>query len=210
MYKRISALLLLLTISIMLSSCSAYYEMRDEYPDLMGKAQTISDGKGGYYVKYDGQRYNIDKLNLFRVREFTNKIPEEDVFIAWDSLPFGIWYLDKYYSYTVDNPIFIYLPRLNEVYIRSDYNYQTDTFVVEGTDHKFVFSDMFTLSNALAYSSDSHRSGDINIVLYSTSCNRLRIHLRIFCIRNVWFAGGDSNQALFEVSDEFLKLINID
>ena len=135
--KKIFALLLM-TIVMMLSSCSSssaygvWKDMCDQYPDQKGKVQIVTDNdEGDYHVEYEGLCYNIDKLNLFRVRENIREIPEDDVLVGWDALPFGIGYLDKYYSYTNDNPVFIYISRYNELYLRNDYKYETDTFVME-------------------------------------------------------------------------------
>ena len=215
MLKRIELLLLMLTISIMISSCSlssytTWKDMTDAYPNQKGKVQVISDDGSNYHIEYEGNHYNIDKLKLFRVKENTQEIPEDDVLVGWDALPFGIGYLDKYYSYTSDSPVFIYISRYNELYLRNDYNYEADIFVIKGTDQRFVFSDMFTLSNAFSYDSITHYADEIDIILYSDMYPRLQIPLRLFCVNNVWFAGGNSNFALFEVSDELLDLLNID
>lgn len=217
MLKHIAILLLISTILIMASSCSlssaygAWKDMCVQYPDKKGKVQVISDNdEGAYHIEYEGLRYNIDKLKLFRVRENIREIPEDDVLIGWDSLPFGIGYLDKYYSNTNDDPIFIYISRYDELYLRSDYDYKLDTFVLEGTDHQFVFADMFTLSNAFSYNFLNHYTNETDITLYSTMSPRLQIQLCLFCLDNTWYVGGGSDATLFEVSNEFLSLLNID
>lgn len=217
MPKRITVFLLMLILSITVSSCgqsSAYglwKNMCDTYPEQQGAVTVISDDdQGNYHIEYKGQQYNIDELSLFEVRENINEIHEEDILIGWDSLPFGMWYLDKYYSDTTDNPVFIYMSRLPEVYLRSDYDYKTDTFVLKGTDHTFVFSDMLTLSNEFSYSSISHYTDEISITLHSNAYPRLQISLRLFYVNDVWFAGGNSNSALFKISDEFLSVLTLD
>ena len=217
MLKRIAILLLISTILIMASSCSSssaygvWQDMCDQYPDQKGKVQIISDNdEGDYHVEYEGRRYNIDKLMLFKVKENIHGIHEDDILVGWDSLPFGIGYLDKYYSYTNDNPVFIYISRYDELYLRNDYNYEADTFIIEGTDTEFVFSDMLTLSSAFSYDFTYLYPDELDITLYSVIYPRLEIPLRIFCVNDVWFAGGNSNSALFEVSDEFLSLLNVD
>ena len=214
--KKIFALLLM-TIVMMLSSCSSssaygvWKDMCDTYPDQKGKVQIVTDNdEGDYHVEYEGLCYNIDKLNLFRVRENIREIPEDDVLVGWDALPFGIGYLDKYYSYTNDNPVFIYVSRYNELYLRNDYKYETDTFVMEGANKEFVFGDMLSLSNDFSYDSDRIYSNQTDITLYSKQYPRLKIQLHLFYVDNTWYAGGESKDALFEVSDELLHMLNID
>ena len=216
MLKRIAILLLISTFLIMASSCSStsaygvWKNMCDQYPDQKGKVQIVSDNdQGDYHAEYEGFDYNIDKLKLFRVRESTREIPEDDVLVGWDALPFGIGYLDKYYSYTRDNPVFIYISRYNGLYLRSDYNYETDTFVIEGFDKEFVFEDMLYLSNDFSYDTFGFYLNQTDITLYSKQYPRLRIPLRLFCVGNTWYVGGGSAAALFEVSDELLNMLNM-
>lgn len=215
MCKHIAALLLICTMLIMVSSCSpssaygVWKDMCDQYPDQKGKIQIISDNdEGDYHIEYEGVDYNIDKLKLFRVRESTHEIPEDDVLVGWNALPFGLGYLDKYYSYKNDNPVFIYISRYNELYLRNDYNYETDVFVLEGTNKEFIFGNMLSLSNDFSYDIFSIYSTQTDITLHSKQYPRLKIQLRFFCVNNIWYAGGESDDALFEVSDELLNMLN--
>ena len=215
MHKRIATLLLIFTMLIMVSSCSpssaygVWEDMCDQYPDQKGKIQIISDNDGGnYHIEYEGVDYNIDKLKLFRVRESTHEIPKDDVLVSWNALPFGMGYIDKYYSYTNDNPVFIYISRYDELYLRNDYNYETDTFVIEGSNKEFVFGNMLSLSNDFSYDTFSIYSTQTDITLHSKQYPRLKIQLRLFCVDNKWYVGGGSDDALFEVSDELFNMLN--
>ena len=215
MYKRIAILLLISTILIMVSSCSIsstyrlWKDMCNQYPDQKGMIQIISDNDDGdYHIEYEGYDYNIDKLKLFSVRENTHDIHKDDVLVSWNALPFGIGYLDKYYSYTNDNPVFIYISRYDELYLRNDYNYETDMFVIEGSNEEFVFGNMLSLSNDFFYDTFSIYSNQTDITLHSKQYPRLKIQLRLFCVDNTWYVGGGSDDALFEVSDELLNILN--
>ena len=217
MLKQISVFLLMLALSLTVSSCgqsSAYgvwKDLVDTYPDQLGAVDVVADDDGnGYHVEYNGQRYNLDALDLFDVGETTFDVPEGDVLVGWDTLPFGLWYLDEYYSDTAEDPVFIYMPRLREVYLRSDYDYTTDTFVLNGTEHAFVFSDTLTLTGEISYDSVGHYEGEIPVTLYSKAHPRLRISLHLFCVDGVWYAGGNSHSALFLVSDVLLDMVHID
>lgn len=216
--KRIAIVLLILVILLVTRSCVVVFsafndsyqrwaDMCDEYPDQMGKVRLVSDDESEYYVKYEGQRYNIDTLHLFRVREDVHNIPEGDVLVAWRSPLLGIWYLYKYYSYTADDPVFIYMSEYDELYLRENYRYETDTFIIEGTNDRFVFSDMFTVSETFSYNFTKYYSGERDIVLYSEQYPRLRMPLRLFRMNGVWYAGGDRDTAIFEVSDDLLDML---
>lgn len=215
MHKRIAILLLISMILIMVSACSIsspyrlWKDMCNQYPDQKGMIQIISDNdEGDYHIEYEGYDYNIDKLKLFSVRENTHEIPKDDVLVSWNVLPFGIGYLDKYYSYTNDNPVFIYISRYDELYLRNDYNYQTDMFVIEGSNEEFVFGNMLSLSNDFFYNTFNIYSNQTDITLHSKQYPRLKIQLRLFCVDNKWYVGGGSDDALFEVSDELLNILN--
>ena len=208
MCKRIAILLLILVFGTALSSCSpAWMEMYDEYPEAMGKVQIVSDDdEGNYHIEYEGQRYDRDESGMIKHTDY-NEIREDDILIGWDTLPIGIWYLDEYYSYTTENPLVIYMPRLHEAWIRSDYEYETDVFVIEGTQNKFVFSDMLTVSSAFSYSYVKHYPAEKEFILYSEQCPRLQIVLRLFCVDDIWYVGGQTSNTLFEIPDEFLDML---
>lgn len=215
MLKRIAIFLLISTSLIVASSCSSssacgvWKNMCDQYPDQKGKVQVISDNdEGDYHIEYEGVDYYIDKLKLFRVRESTVEISKDDVLVGWGSLPFGIGYLDKYYSYTDDNPVFIYISRYDELYLRNDYSYEKDTFIIEGSNKEFVFGDMLSLSNDFSYDTFTTYSNETNITLYSKQFPRLQMPLCLFCVENKWYMGGRRDDALYEVSDELLNLLN--
>ena len=217
MLKRISVFLLMLALSLTVSSCgqsSAYgvwKDLVDTYPDQQGAVDVVSDDdQGSYHLEYNDQLYYADRLGLIEVRETMFKSHPDDVLIGWYSLPFAISYLDQYYADTADNPVFIYMSRLPEVYLRSDYDLDGDTFVLEGTEHAFVFSDVLTLTGAISYDSVSHYKGEIPVTLYSKAHPRLRISLRLFCVDGVWYAGGNSDSALFKASDELLRALDLD
>ncbi len=132
MCKHIAAFLLIFTMLIMVSSCSpssaygVWKDMCDQYPDQKGKIQIISDNDDGdYHIEYEGVDYNIDKLKLFRVRESTHEIPEDDVLVGWNALPFGLGYLDKYYSYKNDKSVYSIL--FNNFATIDYYVYESET-----------------------------------------------------------------------------------
>ena len=112
MIKRGISLLMVLIFLFVFFACSPQSNdklniLLEEHSDLVGKVQYVSkEDNDGYDVIYEEIYYN--QSHLFQVREDSREIPENDILIAWDTLPFGLWYLDEYYSYTADAPIFFY------------------------------------------------------------------------------------------------------
>ena len=211
MFKRIVILVLISTILIMSSSCSSptaydvWKEMCDQYPDQKGRVRIVSDNdEGDYHIKYDGVDYYVDKLGLFTLKDGTHEVSDNDVIVAWDLN----WYLYKYYSYTSDDPIFIYSPTLDQFFLRNDYNFETDTFVIEGSDKEFVFGDMLYSSTKPSYTHVFYPYGT-DVAFYSKQCPRLQIRLRLFCIGSTWYLGAEYDNAFFEVSEELLKMLNV-
>ena len=214
MRRKVAFILLLLTISFVHMSCSdapweKWENLYEQYPDQYDTVTLKSLDEDSYYYEYNGQRYNRDTLLLFEVwYEAAQELPESDVLIGWYLERYMISYLNLYYSYTSEDPVCIYLSRIPEMFLREDYNYQSDTFVIEGTEHQFVFSDMLTLSDAFEYRVISSYPNEKRFALYSKLYPRLRITLSLFQIDGVWYAGGRCDEALFEVSEELLEFIN--
>ena len=217
MCKRIIALMLLIVSSFAFSSCGVYEaysdwkERNEKYHDLAGKIEYLRDNELEiFYVEYEGKRYNEDTSWPFKVCDDnkTWKPLKDDVLISWSQAPLGMGYLDEYYSYTADNPVYIYMPRLGQTFVREDYDYKTDTFVIEGTN--IEFSDMLTYITARWYEDERPL---IKAEGTTSICSKLypqfRLPLKIFCYNNEWYAGGDYDDILFKASDELLSLLNI-
>ena len=233
MVKRVISLLLIFALALSLTSCSFLSELIDrrreyrryttEYPKQKENVDIVWIGEGLYCAEYNGKRYNLDNYNLFESMlktstssSFEDYAADGDMLISWEWELLGMGFLHLYYSNTSDNPMFIYEIQTDyiELYIREDYNYETDTFVVEGTDQSFVFSDMLTLVDD---SKSEHlrpymiSSDSIAVTLYSECCPRLRIALELVYVDNEWFAHVNRNPIYwFAVSDELLQMLNID
>ena len=225
MGRRIISLLLILIFLLTMTSCvssalgaiGGWSRYVIEYPNQMFSVDTVSVTDTEYDAKYDGKLYNCDEYHLFesmlkanfRSHPIEECIPEGDVLISWNTLPLGLWYLDRYYSYSYDNPVFIYEIRLDRLYLREDYSYETDTFVIEGTDQSFVFSDMLALSHTKCTCSLGNHYNSTIITLYSKAYPRLRMELRVFCENDTWFAHTTFYASpVFEVSEEFIKILS--
>ena len=218
MVKRIVGMLLLFAICITTTSCTSTYPI-GKY----GKVKSKIEVNGPSLRKYNGNLYVLDEWRLFESMTPSGKpysenkecVPEGDaaagdVLVGWTpSL-----YFYKYYSNTEDNPVFIYEANFDKLYIRDDYDYKTDTFIIEGTDHSFVFSDMLTFLDGPR--DDYFHLGlgspnAIDVFLYSEFCPRLRIYLKLNYVNDMWIANVYGNGYYwFELSDELLQMLNID
>ena len=206
---------------VLLSSCSVdsareWYDLEKNHMDLFGTVEIMNNesDRGGYYkITYREKTYYEDYAKIFKVTERYG-VYEGDVLVSWESFPLGIYYMDKYYSYTKDDPIFIYTNRLNILFLNEDYDYLNDTFIIEGTNDEIVFSEAF-LETDLKYDHqylnlEAHQDkyqNKTDIVIYSKQCQRLRAYCTIFYENGVWYAGGIDTNYVFSISDEFLDLL---
>lgn len=215
--KKIRSFLLafaMVVVVFLLTSCGQNSEylsgLRKEHGDRFGKVEMLSHDETGYHIEYEGNHYDEERLNLFDRKAIERYEAKEDVLISWESLSkyVPVWYLDEYYSYTTDNPIYIHMPRLHAVFLRSDYNYESDTFILEGTERGFVFSETFFASDfAYDHVLRALYSHSQDITLYSAQYPQLQMSLSIFCEDGVWYAGGGHDEAIFEMSDAFVQLL---
>ena len=215
--KKIRSFLLafaMLVVVSLLTSCGQNSEylsgLRKEHGDRFGKVEMLSHDETGYHIEYEENRYDEERLNLFDRKAIERYEAKEDVLISWESLSkyVPVWYLDEYYSYTTDNPIYIHMPRLHAVFLRSDYNYESDTFILEGTERGFVFSETFFASDfAYDHVLRALYSHSQDITLYSAQYPQLQMSLSIFCEDGIWYAGGGHDEAIFEMSDAFVQLL---
>lgn len=68
---------------------------------------------------------------------------DNDVKLSWNGYRY-IWYINEFYSYDTDNPLFIYFARSHAyyVYFREDYDYKKDVFTIDGFDNGIVFENI--------------------------------------------------------------------
>ena len=138
------------------------------------------DGLEGIY--YQDQMYYIDKWNLFAVSNDSYNIDEGDIPLSWNGARFG--YKKVFYSYTKDTPLFIYETVFDDVFFNKEYDYLSDTFVINGTDAEIVFSDIVS---DLSQHTNVNLQEAVCIQLYSKCHPRIRMELDLECIDNQWY-----------------------
>lgn len=177
MLKRVLILTLSFLLLLTIVSCDLYDApiLAPEYKD---KVDFVSSGNKTHHIVYADSKYLLHDESIISVEI------SDDIFLGWVGSWFG--YVNKYYSSTMDNPLFIYETRMDFLYLREDYDFHTDYFVIDGTDSEILFS------NAIVYNDDCVLDNNIiqgvNIVLYSKMCPRLKIYLRIFKYEDIWYA----------------------
>ena len=185
--KKCIAILLCFAM-LLLNACTTY-----EHINFM------EEGEEHYLLYNDVKYYRSD---LFTVTEHLGVADENDIQLGWYySFPFST----DAYSDTLEDPVFIYTVGSDEsVYFRHDYDYLTDTFIIENTDVEIVWEDVFCTqqNNAFLYSSS------IEVTLYSKQYPRINARLGIGCVDNQWFIVSLPCLAgVWTPSDEFLKIL---
>ena len=147
MLKKVLALMFILSILLSFTSCGLDYRYSlDE--SLHNQIEFVSDDDiNNSYIIYKNKKYlYAGTTNSIRVTSNEDGIAafksfEGDIMLSWNGHRY-IGYIHEYYSYTSDNPIFIYnYP--GQVYFREDYSYSTDTFIIKGTSAEIVGEEIF-------------------------------------------------------------------
>ena len=179
-------------------------DMNKNHKELKGQVEYSIDENDNPYLTYKGEIYVYDDLNIFNSHDFEK---DGDIMISWDTIPLGLYYWDIYYSDSFDKPLYIYMSRMKyDIFLHSDYDYKTDTFILEGTTTGFVFSDVFKPSD-FEYDTLVLYPNETKIELYSQQFPKLSITLHVFEQNGVWYAGGGRDEAIFAVSDEFVNFM---
>ena len=153
-----------------------------------------------YGVTYQNRKYYPAKEGLFDiVCDYT-----EDVELGW-YFNFPITFGAYYYSNRLENPLYMYCSATDEVYIREDYDYESDIFVIEGTDIEIVFSEAFTQKIMKKNSSISY-SNTTSFLWHSKSEPELQIYAEIFNQNNSWYMNVTPVEA-WELSNDFVSLL---
>lgn len=192
----ISAIILLLCLSFV--SC-------DLDTELYKNVEYMRTEDDKHCLLYQDLLYYRNDQGFFSVCENTDEINGQlNIMLGWSGIQF-FGYIDKYYSYTVDEPIYIYNSRINEMYLWEDYDYKSDIFVLEGTSSKIVFSNAIT-ETEFDYNVLERYSNKIDIELYSEQCPQLRVPLTLFSHSGKWYVCTLTCNA-YQVSNDFVDLL---
>ena len=207
---KVKFLILLLLSMLLFTSCglkSSSTLDEEKHNQVQYGDETDEDGELEYLI-YNNNRYmSGGPLEFFRVtkKEADDEYPysfeyEDDVLVSWNGhRHFG--YRFFYYSYTTDNPLFIY--DRHEVYFREDYNYLKDVFEIANTSDEIVWQDMFGPEQ-----SKIDFVNPTNVIVSSKLCPRIKTYLALECVDNQWYMSLPHFPfSVYTPSDEFLKIL---
>ena len=204
MYKKIFLLICSFMLIFNLTSCGVMQVLElDE--NLHYAIEDIRGENGLEGIYYQNEMYYIDRWNLFAVKNDSWNINEGDILLSWNGARFG--YKQVFYSYTKDSPLFIYDTTFDDVFFNETYDYLSDTFIIDGTDAKIVFSDIVS---DISEHINVRLQEDICIKLYSKNHPRIRMKLYLDCIENQWYfcSALSGSSPTWTVSDEFIKILS--
>ncbi len=171
--------------------------------------EEIEEVDGVWYISklfYNDVEYVWEDKEIFFVTtpDLSSVPDEDDTVISWTGLRFG--YSTVYYSETSTNPLFIYTPAsFHDLYLRSDYDYMTDTFNVDGTDMEIAISSIISLDNKIDSFPVSHESA-IKVRLISKTNPRIKCDLEIFEYNDSWYSIAGQFY-LYELSSQMVQAL---
>ena len=197
-------LILIFIASLLLNSCVPLSEgfYSEEEKKLYKQVELQEDENGKITLAYKETLYNYDEYGFFSVLENPHCINDGDIMLGWTGPPSGFFYTQEYYSYTQNSPLFIYTLRGWNVYFCETYDYILDTFVIEGTNAKIVFSDAIKEKIML----ESVHGSKTKVVLRSETNPRVFSLLSLHLIDGTWDVS-TSHLYGFEITDEFKQLL---
>ena len=200
MLKRILALVLGFSLLFLFIYCDW---QSDPDPSLKDNVKVVFHDDGTHHIEYAGNLYFMHATYFSGVRgeAFTAEVMEDDVLLGWNGPWWG--YQNHYYSYSSNNPLYIYNTNNSRIYFPEDYDYTSDIFVVGNTNAEIVWKDVFSSQ------CDSFRFfKPINVVLYSKQCPRIKAKLEIECNENQWYIALYNSSAVWIAPDAFVETLS--
>lgn len=195
---------IIIIVGLILALCCAvvYYTIYLTETDNFYENVKFSVVDEEIFITYQGMNYYRDKFDFFESTKVHGVPVERDILLGWDRRGF---YRSYFYSYTVDYPIYIYDNGLGWLYLREDYEYMSDLFILEGTGSRIAFSNII-IEDELNYDPLKAYKNKTNIVLYSELYPNLRASLQLFMDEDIWYVKGGSSYAC-AISNQFVDLL---
>lgn len=207
MAKKSVILMLVLAALLSLTSCGLDYrysldENRHNQIDVV-----LEEDQPSHLIYQDSNYVFAGTTSLFSVDTYKTDDGyylsyEDDVMLSWNGYRY-IWYIDEYYSYASNNPLFIYNSRLHQVYFREDYDYATDVFMIENCDTEIVWNHIFH-----SKTSNIDFAPQMEVCVYSKQCSRIKTTLEMAFIEDQWYLCVPNSQEIWSASDEFIKILS--
>lgn len=198
MAKKILILTLMISALLMLTSCGLDYRYAlDE--SLHNQIELVFEENGNEpsHIIYQGNKYTFSRTTDF---VSVDLLDENDVLLSWNgNRYFG--YVDEYYSYTLDNPLFIYYKTW--VFFNEDYDYMTDTFIIENTDVQIGGEEIFSFEQT-----SFDFINPVKVELCSKQSPRIKICLELECIEGKWYLSFPTSPNVWIPSDELITILS--
>ena len=176
MKKNIVIMLCIIVFSM--TSCTDYEDV------------TFIESGNSQHILYQNNQYYV--TDIFTATKYYSVANENDVKLGWYySFPFTTYF----YSDRIDNPIYIYtIGSDTNVYLRQDYDYKSDSFIIDNTFDTIVFSEAI-IGACFEYNSSIRVDELIEISLYSKEHPNLKISLHLFRNDENWCLVFPTNEA---------------
>ncbi len=152
-------------------------------------------------IIYENIEYCSDQYGLFNGRAHSYA-EDNKIILSWSNrFPFPAV---SFYSYTSEEPFYIctnqYLSNGVDMYFHPDYNYNDDTFIVEGTNVEIKISDIVDLNQEPQRETKPNEFISKNmyteIILSSNSIPTLKCDIILFKECNIWYVKCGCNPTL--------------
>ncbi|MBO5305347.1 MAG: site-specific integrase [Clostridia bacterium] len=171
-----------------MSSCGVIEYVQNTVEDLQLRSALDEEKKiswvSGEAIEYQGTTYYLSTPATEWIHMGGGYMDFENyVLIGWGGMRYG--YVDRFYADTEENPLFIYERRLDWIFFREGYDYQTDLYRVEGTEAFISYKDALTETN-LSFQRDKDYDTYTIVKLVCKSHARMELELDVIYANGVW------------------------
>jgi hypothetical protein len=195
------SLLCLLCLCLLVSACFVscgldYRASLDE--NLHNQVDLVYDenDQDVSHVVYKGKTYTFfDSTDFLSINT-----KNANTLLSWNGHRY-VGYVSEYYSYTLEEPLFIYYK--SWVFLREDYDYKADMFVIKNSSAEIVWKNIFgTEQTRFNFQSP------ITVELYSKQCSRIKATLELEYVEDHWYVSVPGSQSVWILSDEFAEMLS--
>ena len=201
MLKKVFAFVLTLSMMLVFTSCGLDYRYYlDE--DLHNQIELVWGEDQPSHIIYQDTKYNYEGTT----GQFDCGLGSDydDVILSWNGYRY-IGYIQEYYSYTSENPLYIFERQGRRVYFREDYDYLTDTFTVNDSDEGIVFQDIFGPKQD--YITIDYQKY-VSIFLRSKQHHSIGVWLDVCRIGEQWVISMSDTNDVWLASEQFSKILS--
>ena len=199
--------LVFLLLLLMLQSCSLINRFYGFTPEFEGKLEYVyAENERGELIE-DGAIY-MDTL-YYKHHDSLIQLDEENatILLAWNLAWPYTW---AYYSYQEETPLYIISSMSHELYFRHDYDFFSDTYIIEGTDVEILLCDAISeddpkLSDIAHLGANFSLTFSDKYILRSQTNSALYLYLYLLYYENKWYAM--NYYRYFALSEEFVEIL---